>query len=52
MFLIDITEHRIIGIIIGVSIAVISLTAILIRFLVREHKRKKEKPQIEETSEE
>lgn len=41
MFLIDFTEHRIIGIIIGASIAVISLTAILIRFLVREHKRKK-----------
>lgn len=42
MFLIDFTDHRIIGIIIGASIAVISLTAILIHFLVREHKRKKE----------
>lgn len=48
MFLIDFTDHRVIGIIVGISIAVISLTSIFIRFLVREHKRKKSVPTNEE----
>lgn len=39
--LIDFSEHRVIGIIVGVSIAVVSLIAILIRYFV--HKNRNEK---------
>ncbi len=48
MFLIDFTDHRVIGIIVGVSIAIISLVSIFIRFLVREYKKKKSVPTEEE----
>ncbi len=41
MFLIDFTEHRVIGLIVGLSIAVLSLFIILIRFLLRERKKKR-----------
>lgn len=41
MLAIDFSEPRVIGLIVGGSIALISLSAILIRYLVREHKRKK-----------
>ncbi len=41
MFLIDFTEHRVIGLIVGLAIAVLSLMIILIRFLLRERKKKK-----------
>ncbi len=39
--LIDFSEHRIIGIIVGISIAVVSLIAILIRYFVHKNKNKK-----------
>ncbi len=39
--LIDFSEHRIIGIIVGISIALVSLTAILIRYFVHKNKNKK-----------
>lgn len=42
MFLIDFTDHRIICIIISLAIAGVALTSILVRYLVRERKKKKE----------
>ena len=39
--LMDFSEHRIIGIIVGISIALVSLTAILIRYFVHKNKNKK-----------
>ncbi len=41
--MIDFSDHRVIAITVGLSIAVTSLIIIFIRFLVRQHKRKKQK---------
>lgn len=42
MFLISFTEPRVIGIVVGLSIAVVSLTAIVIRYFVHRHRVKSE----------
>ncbi len=42
MSLIDFAEPRMIALLVGGGIALTSLTIILIRYLLREHKRKKE----------
>ncbi len=38
--LIDFSDHRVIGIIVGVSIAIVSLIAILIRYYVHKNNKK------------
>jgi hypothetical protein len=43
MFLMDITEPRVLGLIIGGSIAIVSLVAIFLRFLLRQHCLKQNK---------
>lgn len=43
MFLIDFTDHRIICITISLAIAVVALSTIFIKYLLRERKHKKQK---------
>lgn len=42
MFLIDLSQPRIIGLIVGLSIAVVSLAAIIFKYFVHKHNLKKQ----------